>query len=436
MKKNTKKALFGSVIALILCCAMLIGTTFAWFTDNASTAVNTIQAGTLDIDIIDADDNSLAGKPLSWVDKDGKAITGDILWEPGCTYKLQPFKIVNKGNLAAKVICKLNGVDGDAKLLEALKFTVDYGGMGDIQDLFEDGTYLLFDANGDTSETISISVHMKEEAGNEYQGLSIKGVGVLVQATQRAAESDSFNNSYDADAEFAEAWNGTESETITPDADNANQYTISTAAELKGFADMVNVGKNTFNGKTVVLAADIDLGGQVWTPIGQTSATQFMGTFDGQGHTIENFVVNDTEGGAHSSGLFGWLNNGTIKNVTVVRATVTGNQYVGGIVGYVEFFSSAVVENCHVVNSTIQALNDKAGAVVGYGANAGTQIKGCTATNCNVSAARDAGQVVGAGKTNTVIDCSAENVTVAYNGLPSDKDTNTNIRNEVIGRIV
>ena len=59
--KHTKRALLGSALALILCFAMLLGTTFAWFTDTASTTVNTIQAGTLDVDITTEGGKSLDG---------------------------------------------------------------------------------------------------------------------------------------------------------------------------------------------------------------------------------------------------------------------------------------------------------------------------------------------------------------------------------------
>ena len=64
--KSTKRALISSTLAILMCVAMLIGTTFAWFTDTASTAVNKIQAGTLDIQLLDAQGNSLEGQTLSW----------------------------------------------------------------------------------------------------------------------------------------------------------------------------------------------------------------------------------------------------------------------------------------------------------------------------------------------------------------------------------
>ena len=89
--KATKRALISSTLALLMCVAMLIGTTFAWFTDTASTAVNKIQAGNLDVDLEMSTDGtnweSAEGKTLTFKTKDNRA-ADQILWEPGCTYEL------------------------------------------------------------------------------------------------------------------------------------------------------------------------------------------------------------------------------------------------------------------------------------------------------------------------------------------------------------
>ena len=65
-KNATKHALLTSALAVFMCIAMLVGTTFAWFTDSASTAVNKIQAGTLDIKLLDENGVSLEGQTLQW----------------------------------------------------------------------------------------------------------------------------------------------------------------------------------------------------------------------------------------------------------------------------------------------------------------------------------------------------------------------------------
>ena len=124
-KKATKRALLTSIMALAMCVVMLVGTTFAWFTDTATANVNKIQAGKLDVDIVDASGNSLEGQTLYFRDKNNGT---NILWEPGATFNLDTFKIVNKGNLAIKYEITVNGVTGSNKLLKAIDFTVTKNG--------------------------------------------------------------------------------------------------------------------------------------------------------------------------------------------------------------------------------------------------------------------------------------------------------------------
>lgn len=192
---KTKKALRDSLFALFLCIVLLIGTTFAWFTDTASTGVNKIQAGNLKVDLQMKDANG------SWVSAEGKTIdfvkasgheNEAILWEPGCTYELPVLRVVNKGNLALKYKIKINGIQGDEKLNEVINWT--------ISDVALDTDHSL--AAGATSEDLTIKGHMQESAGNEYQGLSIDGISITVYATQDTVESDSFGNTYDANAGY------------------------------------------------------------------------------------------------------------------------------------------------------------------------------------------------------------------------------------------
>ena len=201
--KTTKRALLSSVLAMLICVAMLIGTTFAWFTDSASTAVNKIQAGTLDVQLLDKRGNSLEGQTLKWVrataTADGAEFVDseDILWEPGCTYQLQPIVIKNNGNLALKYKIVITGIQGDAKLNEAIEWTM----------ITNTSATTALDADhplaAGASDTLTISGHMKESAGNEYQGKFIDGIGITVYATQDTVEYDSNDNRYDAGAEYA-----------------------------------------------------------------------------------------------------------------------------------------------------------------------------------------------------------------------------------------
>ena len=194
-RKSTKRALLGSVMAMVLCLAMLVGATFAWFTDTASTGVNKIQAGNLDVALEMKDgDNwvSAEGKTLTFKTKDNRA-ADQILWEPGCTYELPQLRVVNKGNLALKYKIQITGIQGDAKLNEVIDWTINDAAI----DLTEG--HLTAGQQGDA---FTIKGHMQESAGNDYQNLTIDGIGINVVATQDTVESDSFHNQYDANAEY------------------------------------------------------------------------------------------------------------------------------------------------------------------------------------------------------------------------------------------
>ena len=206
-KRATKRALWTSVMALVMCVVMLVGTTFAWFTDTASTGVNKIQAGNLDIELqMKEGDNWVPaeGKTLTFKTKDNRA-TDKILWEPGCRYELPELRIVNKGNLALKYKVIINGIEGDAKLNEAIDWTIAYGNeidklTGDINEFEYKMLPKAAGAADYPSQTFTIKGTMKKEAGNEYQGLSIDGIGITVVATQYTYEKDSIDDQYDANA--------------------------------------------------------------------------------------------------------------------------------------------------------------------------------------------------------------------------------------------
>ena len=215
---------------------------------------------------------------------------------------------------------------------------------------------------------------------------------------------------------------------------------IGSAASLFAFANSVNAGGDAWKGQKVVLVADIDLENALWTPVGQTGATQFKGTFDGQGYTVSNLKIDSSAqtGKNYATGLFGWLNGAVVTNVNVDKATVTGNHYVGVIAGYMET-SGCTISNCNVTNSTVTATHvnddvcgDKIGVIVGYANNTGIKVENCSATDCTVVAGRDAGQIVGAAKTAYIVNCTATNVTVTADG----SCTGANVREEVIGRVL
>ena len=231
--KSTKRALVTSALAILMCVAMLIGTTFAWFTDTASTGVNKIQAGNLDIEVkytLDGD---------NWNDLDGATdIFQKGLWEPGHT-EVVALKFKNNGNLALKYSINMNIVDETAginklnqeyKLSDYLKVKTLSQEASEIGDIcigmafsarndglgytatanFKDATVLdhdLFLAPGEVGNYLIMKVYMPETVGNEANAISTEkaafiNFGLNVVATQIPYEKDSFGNTYDKDATY------------------------------------------------------------------------------------------------------------------------------------------------------------------------------------------------------------------------------------------
>lgn len=183
--KTTRRALLLSMAAVVMCVAMLTGTTFAWFTDSATTGTNQIQAGNLDIVLEYATEWDEAGVPSKWADANGKTLPfltvdgheAKTYWEPGCTYQLPELRVRNNGKLPVRFEYIINGFDGDSKLLEVLRMadTILQDETGDLEAPL---------AAGETSLYFALTFHMDEAAGNEYQGLTAAGIGITVVATQ------------------------------------------------------------------------------------------------------------------------------------------------------------------------------------------------------------------------------------------------------------
>mgnify|MGYP002762356888 CR=1 FL=1 len=209
MKKfSSKQALLLSVISMVICVSMLIGSTFAWFTDSATANVNTIQAGNLEVDlqIKNAEGNwvSAENKTLDFVKATGAPAGEKTLWEPGCTYQLPELRIVNKGNLALKYQLVITGATGDTMLLDVIKFTAtvtpEEGEAVTSDNAY--GTTLISDGKllAGKYATLNISAHMDETANNDYKDKSVSGIAIKVVATQLAHEFDSNGNTYDEGA--------------------------------------------------------------------------------------------------------------------------------------------------------------------------------------------------------------------------------------------
>ena len=215
-KKTTRRALFSSVMALLLCCSMLIGTTFAWFTDTVTSSGNIIKSGTLEVEMYWADGTKAvpAEGSTDWKDASTEAIFNYDLWEPGYT-QVRHIKIKNVGSLALKYqldimangeVSELSDVIDvyfvDPATQVANRTTLDdnykVGTLTEILDGMPENTYGTLTAG--TEANVTIALKMQETAGNDYQDKEIgTDFKVVLTATQKDYESDSFDKDYDAD---------------------------------------------------------------------------------------------------------------------------------------------------------------------------------------------------------------------------------------------
>ena len=224
--KSTKRALISSTLALLMCVAMLIGTTFAWFTDTASTGVNKIQAGNLDVKLMYSTDMQTWKEATDQT----KLFDDNALWEPGYTQVVY-LKIVNAGNLALKYEAgfsknytsnrgkNVNGdwyrVDNYLKIGTA-ETTTKFANREDVwsaiaatektlaKDVMLTDGWITLKA-GESSNPFAVAIYMPTSVGNEANASknrpsSVSGLGIEVRATQATVESDSFDNNYDANA--------------------------------------------------------------------------------------------------------------------------------------------------------------------------------------------------------------------------------------------
>ena len=361
--KSTKRALITSALAILMCVAMLVGTTFAWFTDTASTGVNKIQAGNLDIGV----EYTLDGE--TWKDLDGATdIFQKGLWEPGHT-EVVALKFKNNGSLALKYSINMNIVDETAginklnqeyKLSDYLKvktLSQEASQIGDIciglafsarNDAlaytttanFKDATVLDHDlllAPGEVGNYLIMKVYMPETVGNEANAISAEkaafiNFGLNVVATQVPYEKDSFGNTYDKDATY-------------PVTDN------------KGLKDAIN---NATDGSTVLITS----GEYTLSDPAETSKIEIPAGATIAGAGADNTTLN--------------VNNDKIAkdNVTLKDMTIKGSGSQG-TVGTL---------NVNGNNTTIENIDYKgdgniAIAVSTGGSNSGTTFRGTKITN-------------------------------------------------------
>ncbi len=213
--KHTKRALLASILSVVVCAAMLAGSTFAWFTDSVTSAGNIIKSGNLDV-ALEWANGTEALDTAEWKDASTNAIFNYDLWEPGYT-EARHVRISNKGNLALKYeiriaangeVSKLADVIDvyyikDGKQITSRTGLTDENKIGTLSQVLANPYaakgHIL--AGENAVDVATIALKMQESAGNEYQGLAIgSDFSIQLVATQYTSESDSFDDQYDKDA--------------------------------------------------------------------------------------------------------------------------------------------------------------------------------------------------------------------------------------------
>ena len=332
--KSTKRSLVASGLALLVCVAMLIGSTFAWFTDSVVSTGNQIAAGNLQVDLVHVGGGA-DGADVSLKDNPGHPVFDYANWEPGYTV-METLRVENKGSLALQF--RLDASTADAVLGaggENLADVIDvyvYEGAGDAADTdsFQDMTpangwrkagtlsALMADADGLAhgvllpenaepknqepvgSVQMTVALHMQESAGNEYQSLSLGDLTFTLKAAQYTYEADGFgDDQYDVNAEYDKTDNGDgtytdengqlyvlyEDEYIAVDADTgvAGLFTDAAGNNYVSEGTAVNyVFSNAEEGENIVFIDDVVFAAQGSAPY----LTAENATVDLNGRTV------------------------------------------------------------------------------------------------------------------------------------------------------
>ncbi len=377
--KSTKRALLTSALALLMCVTMLVGATFAWFTDTASTGVNKIQAGNLKMEVTY---KNTAGGSFEKVKKETPVFNNNALWEPGHV-EYVVLKVRNAGSLALKYKLGINiasetgstSVDGNAfNLSDYIRFAVL---DGDQSSLGRDGlvaaagngaalnagytaeNHLL--AGTDNSEkVVTLVVWMPTTVGNEANHMTGKtapsiNLGINVAATQDTVEKDSFDNTYDKDAVYPIVAMDTLQELINNAAEPvsaklegniAGSLTVPQGKEvtldLNGFT-LTGGDSHAILNRGTLCIKDSSGNGKIVASKANTSALRNGdgavcviegGTFtradgeDNKWHTVENFGTMTFNGGkviAEDGQSFAIVNGWNYINPGEQKATMTIN---------------------------------------------------------------------------------------------------------------
>lgn len=361
--KSTKKALLFCMTSMLVCFAMLIGSTFAWFSDSVTSTNNRIVAGNLDVEMEYAVFNE-DGTFKEWKSVQGVSLFDETTrWEPGYT-EVVYLKVKNVGSLSFNYKLDMKIVtDHEGRAMDGSYFKLsDYLTFGVVESTTEvfyadrsaaraaiagqAGKLKNYSAKGsikanEADKYLTLVVYMDEEVGNEANHMPYAApyidLDISLTAYQMVDEKDSFDENYDQ-----EAWQEDELDLT------ATEIVVSSPKQLLAVANAINAS-TSFENQTITLGDNIDLSSfGNWTPMGSITSP-FKGTFNGAGYTVSGLTITQEEHGL--VGFFGAVEDATIKNLTVegninIQSEVVAADYylmVGGVSGYGK---NATIENC------------------------------------------------------------------------------------------
>ena len=344
--KSTKRALLTSVLALLMCVAMLVGATFAWFTDTASTGVNKIQAGNLDVEL-EYKNSDTTG--FTEADKNTKVFKEGALWEPGHV-EYVVLKVSNAGSLALKYKLGINianevgstnvynnafklsnyirfaVLDGDQSNLGRDNLVATAGNGAALNAGYTAENHLTATGTDNSQKVVTLVVWMPTTVGNEANHLTGKNapsidLGISVVATQDTVESDSFDNKYDKDATYPE-YTVTTADALTTAAKEGGIITVNDDIAPSDTVVASGTVQLNMNGKKLANTADIwSENENKWSLVSAQNGANLTITGNGTFAAKENdcYAVDVQDGSTVTitSGTF----NGNIHTVYVLEGT-------------------------------------------------------------------------------------------------------------------
>ncbi len=429
MKKKTK-IILSSLMTIAMSASFIAGGTYALFTDEAPVNIS-VTSGKVDVVATVENyeysyDDRLTGANADikiTENEDGTYAVENML--PGDKIDFD-VKVTNDSTVAIQY--QVN-VIVEGELSEALETEISKGTQVLAQNEKTPWTYLKA---GEQIEDISVNVQLPMETTSVYQTKTAT-IAIIVSAVQ--------GNAFTGDI-----WDGTANTAWYNETDT--EFKLDSAEQFAGFAALVDSG-NTFEGKTIKLESDLDLRAynEVATADGEESNLEiipfnpigsyrkekpFKGTFDGKGNTIFNLSQNTWEldtgysYGDLGLGLFGMVEDATIKNLTIDGADISGESAICGIVAGCAY-GDCTFENITVSNSKGADYQYYSGGIVGWASGNHQYI------NCNVDASTTiaaqwgdfdnstGGIIGGCGSSATILlkDCTVACRIDAYNDVTS-----------------